>query len=144
MMLLIRLTNWTTIFIEIERQWCMLAWVNFLPVLSTIFCPSHWLLSQIAIVDEMVSSGERVINPVAMTIINPRNETSRVMDWTSDPWFENSYCYRLNHLVSAKLWENPLSYYRFRKRKQTFDWLDIFFIETEAVLLQIVNSFTTE
>ena len=34
---------------------------------------SHWLLSHIAIV-EIMDSGERVITPVAMTIINPWKE----------------------------------------------------------------------
>ena len=33
--------------------------------------PSHWLLSYITIVETMDSS-EREVNPVAMTIINPR------------------------------------------------------------------------
>ena len=45
----------------------------FQPVLSTIFFPSHWLLSLITIV-ETNDSGERGMNPVAMTIINPRKE----------------------------------------------------------------------
>ena len=40
---------------------------------STIFFPSHWLLSHITIV-ETTDSGERGMNPVAMTIINPRKE----------------------------------------------------------------------
>ena len=43
------------------------------PVLRTIFFPSHWLLSHITIV-ETADSGERGMNPVAMTIINPRKE----------------------------------------------------------------------
>ena len=45
----------------------------FLPVLRTIFFQSYWLLSHIAIV-ETTDSGERGIDPVAMTIINPRKE----------------------------------------------------------------------
>ena len=45
----------------------------FKPVLSTIFFPSHWLLSHITIV-ETIDSSERGMNPVAMTIINPRKE----------------------------------------------------------------------
>ena len=40
------------------------------PVVSTIFIPSHWLLSHSTIV-ETTDSSERVMNPVAMTIINP-------------------------------------------------------------------------
>ena len=35
--------------------------------------PSHWLLSYITIV-EITDSGERGMNPVAMSIINPRRE----------------------------------------------------------------------
>ena len=44
-----------------------------LKVLRTIFIPSHWLLSNKAIVETM-DSGETGVNPVAMTIINPRKE----------------------------------------------------------------------
>ena len=40
---------------------------------STIFFPSHWLLSHITIV-ETTDSSERGMNLVAMTIINPRKE----------------------------------------------------------------------
>ena len=39
------------------------------PVLRTMFFPSHWLLSNINIV-EKVDSSERGINPITMTIIN--------------------------------------------------------------------------
>ena len=45
----------------------------FQPVLNTIIFPSHWLLSHVTIV-ETTDSGERGMNPVAMTIINPRKE----------------------------------------------------------------------
>ena len=45
----------------------------FLPVLRTIFFPSHWLLSHITIV-ETLDIGERRMNPVAMTTINPQKE----------------------------------------------------------------------
>ena len=38
-----------------------------------IFFPSHWLLSHITIV-KTTESGERGMNPVAMTFINPRKE----------------------------------------------------------------------
>ena len=40
---------------------------------STIFFPSHWLLSHISIV-ETTNSGERGINPVTMIMINPLKE----------------------------------------------------------------------
>ena len=43
----------------------------FLPVLSTIFSPSHWLLSHITIVQTMDSS-EREMTPVTMTNIKPQ------------------------------------------------------------------------
>ena len=42
----------------------------------TVFCPSHWLLSHITIV-ETTDSGERRTNPIPMTImtiINPQNK----------------------------------------------------------------------
>ena len=42
-------------------------------VLRTIFCLGHWMLSHVTIVETM-DSGERGMNPVAMTIINPRKE----------------------------------------------------------------------
>ena len=45
----------------------------FLPLLHTIFCPSHWLLYSIAIVETM-NSCERGMNPVTMTIIHPWKE----------------------------------------------------------------------
>ena len=45
----------------------------FLPVLRTMFLASRWLLSHITIV-ETTESGERGMNPVTMTIINPRKE----------------------------------------------------------------------
>ena len=52
----------------------MLSWSSFnQPLLHTIFFPSHWLLSHITIV-ETTDSGERGMNPVAMTIINPLKE----------------------------------------------------------------------
>ena len=51
----------------------MLSSSFFKPVLHTIFFPSHWLLSHITIVKTM-DSGERGMNPVAMTIINPWKE----------------------------------------------------------------------
>ena len=44
-----------------------------LPLLSTIFFPSHWLLYHITIAETM-DSGERGMNPVTMTIINPQTE----------------------------------------------------------------------
>ena len=45
----------------------------FLPVLCTIFFPSHWLLSDITIV-ETINRDERGMSPVAMTIISPGKE----------------------------------------------------------------------
>ena len=45
----------------------------FQPVLCTIFFPSHWLLPHLTNV-ETTDSSERGMNPVAMTIINPRKE----------------------------------------------------------------------
>ena len=51
----------------------MLSWEFFWLVLHTIFFPSHWLLSNITIV-EKTDSSERGMNPVALTINNPRKE----------------------------------------------------------------------
>ena len=45
----------------------------FLPVLSTILFPSHWLLSHITI-GETMDSSERGMNTVTMTLINPWKE----------------------------------------------------------------------
>ena len=44
-----------------------------LTVIRTLFFPGHWLISHISIV-ETTNSGERGMNPVAMTTINPRKE----------------------------------------------------------------------
>ena len=53
---------------------CIHAFLEFfLPVLCTIFFPSHWLLSNITIV-ETTDSSERGMDPVSMTIIHPRKE----------------------------------------------------------------------
>ena len=54
-----------------ESKICRL--VMGLPVLCTIFFPSHWLLSYINIVETMDSSYKRG-NSVQMSIINPRKE----------------------------------------------------------------------
>ena len=42
-------------------------------VLRRIFFPSHWLLFHMTVVETM-NTGERLLNPVAMTIINPRKK----------------------------------------------------------------------
>ena len=50
------------------------AFLEFLqPVLCTVFFQSHWLLSHITIV-KTKDSGEKGMDPVPMTIINPRKE----------------------------------------------------------------------
>ena len=51
----------------------MLSWSSFNPVLRIIFFPSYWLLLHITIV-ETTDCGEKGMNPVAMTIINPWKE----------------------------------------------------------------------
>ena len=51
----------------------MLSWSSLKSVLLIIFFPSNWLLSHIIIV-EIMDSGERGMNPIVMTIINPRKE----------------------------------------------------------------------
>ena len=45
----------------------------FLPVLDTIFFPTYCLLSHTTIV-KTTDSGERGMNPIETTIINPRKE----------------------------------------------------------------------
>ena len=50
----------------------ILSWSYLTGTPHNIF-PSHWLLSHITIV-ETTDSGERGMNPVAMTVINPRKE----------------------------------------------------------------------
>ena len=47
--------------------------LTIIPQYVTICFPSHFLLSHTTIVETM-NSGERGMNPVAMTIINPRKE----------------------------------------------------------------------
>ena len=51
----------------------MLSWSSFNQYSAPYFFPSHWLLSHIFIA-ETTDSAERGMNPVVMTIINPRNE----------------------------------------------------------------------
>ena len=72
-------------------------------MLHTIFFPSHWLLSHIIIIETMDNS-EKGMNPVAMTILNPRKEY-----WPS--WGSNQ---RLPVLKSAtlltELWDSAWLY----------------------------------
>ena len=64
----------------------------FLLVLRTIFFPSYWLLFHLTIV-ETTDGGERGMNPVPMTIINP---------WKED-WLSRGSNYRPPVLKSAML-----------------------------------------
>ena len=64
----------------------------FLPVLHTVFFPRHWLPSHINIVETM-ASGERGMNPLAMTIINPRKEELSNMGMNKPP-----HCTQLTEL----------------------------------------------
>ena len=63
----------------------------FQPVICTKLFPSHWLLSHITIV-ETTNGGERGINPVAMTTINPCKEYCPSQG-SSDPLFSSSQRY---------------------------------------------------
>ena len=45
----------------------------FLPVLHTVFSPSHWLLSHITMFETM-DNGEKGMNPITVTIISPWKE----------------------------------------------------------------------
>ena len=65
-------------------------------VLRTIFFPSNWLLSHIIIV-ETTDSGERGMNPVAMTIINPWKECWLNQGSISDLLFSSPQCYQLSY-----------------------------------------------
>ena len=55
----------------------------FEPVLRTIFSTSHWLVSLMTVV-ETTENGERGMNPVASTIINPGKEYWPSGDQTSN------------------------------------------------------------
>ena len=70
----------------------------FQPVLRTIFFPSHWLLSHITIV-ETTDSGERGMNPVAMTIINPQKKYWSSRDRNGDPLYPSTQHYRQSYGV---------------------------------------------
>ena len=63
---------------------------------STIFFPSHWLLSHITIVETM-DRGERGMNPVAMTIFSPRKEYWLSGERTSDLLFLSPQRYQLSY-----------------------------------------------
>ena len=56
--------------------------------------PGHWLISHITIVEAM-DSGERGMNPVAMTILG--KNTDRAGDRTSDLLFSSPQRYRLSY-----------------------------------------------
>ena len=56
---------------------------SLLPVLRPILLSNHWMLSQINIVETMVSI-EKGMNPAAMTIISSSEETSRAWDQIRD------------------------------------------------------------
>ena len=72
------------------------AFLEFLPVLRTIFFSNHWLLSHITIV-ETTDSGERGTNHVAITFINPVKEYWPSQDRTSDLMFSSPQRYRLSY-----------------------------------------------
>ena len=57
----------------ISKQPVHLSKLSWSSVLCTIFFPSHWLLFHVTTVKAM-DSGERGMNPVTMTIINPWKE----------------------------------------------------------------------
>ena len=63
----------------------------FQQVFSTIFFPSHWLLSHITIVETMDSHGETGMNPVTMTIINPLKEYQPRQGLNQQPSVLKSY-----------------------------------------------------
>ena len=79
----------------------------FWPVLRTIFSPRQKLLSHITIVETMYS-GERGMNPVAMTIINPRGAKNvRAWDQNSGLLFSSPACYQLSY--GAWQWHSNLT-----------------------------------
>ena len=65
------LTPFSTVFQLYRGDQC--TYPCFPGILRTIFFPSHWLLSHITII-ETTDSGEKGMNTVATTIINPRKE----------------------------------------------------------------------
>ena len=65
----------------------------FKPVLCTMFFPSHWLVSHKTIFETM-ESGERSMNPVAITITSSRKEYWLSWGSNHDLLFESPAHYR--------------------------------------------------
>ena len=65
-----------------------------------MFFPSDWLFSHIT-TDKSMDSVERGVNPVAMTINNPRKNTGRAGDRTSDLLFSSPVRHRLSYTSKA-------------------------------------------
>ena len=127
----------------------MLSWSSFFfwPVLCTTFFPRQWLLCHIAIV-ETIDNCERGMNPVAMTIINPRKEYARIVPATSSPQH-----YRLSYgtwflaplakgqwaivmaLCASCVWPSVLASVNFAFEKLLRNyWLDFYQISQECSL----------
>ena len=81
----------------------------FLPLLRTIFFPSHCLLSHITIV-ETTDSGERGMNPVAMTIINHQSSENICLAGyrTSNFLLSSPQLYRLSYRARLTEWKTSL------------------------------------
>ena len=84
-----------------RRRWAMNAPIHaflefFQPVLSILFFPSHWLVSNRTIVKTMDSS-DGGMNPVTMTIINPWKEYWPSRGLNQQPLVSSPHCYRLSY-----------------------------------------------
>ena len=79
------------------KEYCANYWLKELRE-SIYFLPSHWLLSHVSIA-ETTDSGEREMNPVAMTIINPRKEYWQSRGSNQRPPVRSPQRYRLSYLA---------------------------------------------
>ena len=88
-------------------QWSVhlsiLYWSSFNQYSSQYSIPSHWLLSHITIA-ETTNRGERGMNPVPMTIINPRKE-----HWPN-LWLSQRPPVLKSATLTTELWVSALSH----------------------------------
>ena len=91
-------------FPEVLKVGIVWKWVT--PVLRTIFFPSHWLLFNITIV-ETTDSGERGMNPVTITIINPQKEYWPSRGSNQRPPVLKSATLQTELWGSASIWDSP-------------------------------------
>ena len=105
--------------ISVISQWpvhlSMLSWSSFNQYSAQYFFPSHWLLSLITIV-KTTDSGERGMNHVTMTIINPRKEHWLSLESNQRPPVLMSATFRLSY-GAQRLWESEVLKILWEKEK---------------------------